>query len=135
MLPQDHNSKAIHEMKPILPKLDISRIASMADSLGNMLINRGDPSGKEKVAALLQANELRKQTRKRVEELQSKRNKGESIDRSLMASEKTRAEQADRDFYQRCLHLPNWIHRDVPVGDESNARLIRQSRTQVSAKQ
>jgi len=121
-------------MRQVLPKLDLARIAANADALGQSLILRGDPKGPERVAALLKANETRKELKKRVEDLLARRNKGEQIDRAALASEKALLDNAEEEFYTKCVSLPNWTHPDVPIGEESNAKVVGESTVRVDPK-
>ena len=116
-------SFARKEMKPITPRIDLPRIIAQAEGFAQSLINRGDPLGREKVHELLKLAETRKGALKQLDELNSRRNKKEVIDRKQLSDAKAAADAAEKDFYARCLSMPNWTHSDVPIGDESKARI------------
>jgi seryl-tRNA synthetase len=121
-------------MKAIRPKLDFAKIIANLDTFGTSLINRGDLQGKDKLLELLKLNEVRKTLKKDIEDVQSKRNKGQTVDKQLLSNKKQQLESVEADFFPRCTALPNWIHPEVPIGEEANAKIVKESAYKIEAK-
>src|SRR5690348_11671029 len=109
-------------MMNLRPRLDISRIVKESELLGESLIHRGDPLGREKVSNLLKLQATRLDCQSKVDNLNANRNRGLPIDKSLLSLEKNNLHKAEEDYYRFALQFPNWTHPDVPIGDESKAK-------------
>lgn len=99
----------------LVPKLDWKRLTTHAESFAESLIKRGDARGKERLQALFQANELRKEAQRRVDVLNANRHKG-LVDREAITREREAFRVAEERFHALCTSLPNWTHPQVREG-------------------
>ncbi|XP_029769061.1 serine--tRNA ligase, mitochondrial [Terrapene carolina triunguis] len=95
------------------------RLVNVQEEIGKLETEKEDVS--VQVKHLVETQD--KSTLQALPDYQALRNRGREIRHQLNSLYQEELE-LDEKYYLKALKLPNWTHPDVPIGDESQARVV-----------